>query len=364
MKKQLTINQASTLIFLCSIAMKISILPGYMSTTAKEDFWLVTLLMFITEILTLLIIWNIAKRNPEKTFFELIGENFNIPIKKIVEIMLLIFILLKTLLSIYQTKIFIRNTIYEEFNEWIFLLTFVVFLIFVANNSYTSLGRTSEIVVYSAFVAIIISLMLSVLEIDISNILPLFPNGIFPLVDSFGKSSMWFGDYLLLLVFMGNIKFEKQSIKRFYVYYGIMILFVIIFFITFNCLYKNTTSIHQTAISDVSHFIPRFNDFRLDWISDILWIFVQVFTCGIWFSVSKNLFCHTFNIKKYDYLVPIGFSIIVILVMNLLQIQINNYVNFLGTYCFWITSILSQLPFILFIVKKINKRRKKYENAT
>ena len=277
---------------------------------------------------------------------------------------MLIFILLKAILSIYQTKIFIRNTIYEEFNEWFFILTFVVFLIFMANKNYTTLGRVSEIIIYTLVVSAIISLMLSVLEIDLSNILPMFSNGIFPILDSFGKSSMWFGDYLLLLLFMGNIKFEKQSIKRFYWYYVGMIIFTIIFFITFNCLYKNTTSIHQTAISDVSHYIPRFNDFRLDWISDILWIFIQIFTCGIWFMVSKDLFCKTFNIKKYNEYVPIFFSLVIILIVNIFHIPINNYVNFLGDYCFWITSILSQIPFVLFVFQKINKRRKKYENAT
>ena len=78
MKKQLTINQVSALICLCSVAMKISILPGYMSTTAKNDFWIVTIGMFIMEILSLLMIWSIAKKNPDKTFFELISVDFYI----------------------------------------------------------------------------------------------------------------------------------------------------------------------------------------------------------------------------------------------------------------------------------------------
>lgn len=363
MKKELTSNQVASLICLCSISIKISMLPGYMSSIAGGDFWLVTIGMFLAELISFFIILEVAKKIPNKTFFQIVGENFNLPIRKIVEVIFLIFFIFKTVLSIYETNIFIKTTIYETFNEWIFLLTFMVFLIYMSSKDHKILGRASELVIYIAISGAVISLMLSVLEIDLSNVLPLFSNGVKPLLDCAGKTSFWFNDYLIFLMLMGNIKFEKNSIKRIVVSYSLTAMFITLFFITFYCLFKNTTTIHNTAISYVSHYIPRFNGFRLDWLSDILWIFVQVFTTGIWFYFTKVSFCNLFKVKPKNNMMPIAFALILIFIIDILQIPSNKYVMFLGNYCWWIMLIMSQLPLLMFICFKFGKRRKYYENA-
>lgn len=363
MKKQLTANQVSNMVLLCSIGLKIAILPGYMSSIANKDFWLVTIVMTIFELLSYIAILEVAKKIPNKTFFQVLEDNFNFPVRKIVEALFFIFFILKTILNIYECENFIKETIYEDFNEWIFLPVFLLFIIYVANKDFNVLGRSSELVVYLAYAAMIISLMLSIIDIDISNILPIMPNGILPLFKCSAKSSFWFGDYLIFLLLMGNIKYEKGSSRKIIGGYVITISFIVLYFITFNCLFNNTTPIRNTAISDVSHYIPHLNDFRLDWLSDILWVFVELFTSAIWFFMAKITFCNLFGIDNKNKIVSFSFAGVIIFLLNVLQLPVNKYVTFLGTYCVWITGVMSLTPLFIIYCYKIGKRRKYYENA-
>ena len=371
--KKITANQTLTLICLCSISVKIASLPGYMSTIAKGDFWLVALGIFISEIISLWIILDISSKVRDKTFFDLIKENISSKLSKLIEILFSIFFIVKTLICIYETEIFIKNTIYEDFNEWIFLFVFLLFLIYVSKKNYMVLGRVGELIIWVAIAGGVISLMLSVLEIDISNILPIIlKNDITTLLNCAGKSSFWFGDYLIFFILMGNIKFDEdtsKNIKRILIGYSVMALFIILLFIVFECLFKNVTTIYETAISGVSHYIPRFNDFRIDWLSDIMWVIVQIYSSAVWFFLSKITLNNLFNINNSknnikDIYIPIIFSISIIIVFNIVKVPLNIFENFIGNNFWWVTLILSQMPLLTFICYKIYKRRNmKNENA-
>ena len=363
MEKQLTSNQISRIVIITSLGLKISVLPAFMASVAGNDFWITAAGVFIMEIFTFLFVLKIAEKVPGKTFFKIIEENLGKWVMKIIQIIFVLFFLFKTVLSIYESGLFVKYAIYEDFNEIIFLFIFSLFLLFFVRSNLRTIGRAAEIMIFIAVSASIISLMVSVLEIDPTEILPVMTKGVKPLISCAGKSSFWFGDYLIFLLMMGNVKFEKNSVRRTVVSYVMMSVILVLFFITFACLFKNTMNVHMTAVSDVSHYIPRFSDFRMDWVSDILWIFVCFFSSGVWFFCFKWSFDELFDIKSNSLIVPVVFCICVIVFIYFLKIPVTRYVEFLSDYGWVIAAIMSQLPVMFFVCFKIGKRRKYYANV-
>ena len=360
MEKQLSSNQISRIICIASLGLKISVLPAFMSSIAQNDFWITAIVVFVMEIFTFLFILKKTEKFPGKTFFDIIQENLGKVISKIVMVIFVLFFLFKAVLSVYVSGLFIKYTVYEDFNEFIFLFIFLLYLIYFVRSDLRVIGRASELIIYVAVVASIISLMLSVVEIDINNIFPVLTNGLSPVLECMSKSSFWFGDYLIFLFMMGNFSFEKNSVRKVIISYIMMAVILVIFFITFHCLFKNTSAVHMTAVSDVSHYIPRFSDFRLDWVSDILWIFVCFFASGIWLFCFKWSFDKLFNIKKYTLTTPIVFCICMFILVYFLKIPVTRYVEFLSKYGWYIAVITSQLPIMFLVCFKIGKRKNYY----
>ena len=362
MNKTITANQTLCMILLSSLSMKISILPAIMSTCVGSDIWLILIGISVIEFVSFFCIIKVAEKNPDKTFFQILGQT-NKTLMKFIEILFISFFIFKTILSVYETKIFIKTTIYEEFNDWIFIVTFLGYLFYISTKDSNILGRMGEIVIYSALIGCFISLMLSILEIDITAILPIFKNELSSYVYCIKNRSFWFGDYLIFLFLMGSIKFEDSSTKRIMISYILMSIFLILFFLTFVCLFENTTSIHLVAISDVGHYFPRFNDFRLDWVSDIAWIIVDLYATGVYFYISKVLICDFIKVKNKNILVPIVLCFLIFTILNVFQIPLNKYINFIDDYLFWLPIIIFQLPIIIIICNIILRRRKRYEYA-
>ena len=363
MKKELTMHQAIIIICLCSVTLKITILPAYMSTFCGGNFWIVTLMIFISETISLALIVDMAKRCPDKTFFEILESGFGKWIKTAIGIIFLVFFIFKMILVIYETEIFIKSSIYENFNEWLFFLAFLLFVVYVASKSFSTLGRVSELMMYLVIGGAVISLMLSVIEVNFSDILPITDISLKSMLDCGGKASFWFGDYLIFLMMTGNIKYEDKPVSKFVKGYMFVGVFVVALYIIFNCLFKNVTTIHQTAISDVSHYMPRFNDFRLDWVGDIMWIFCQMFSACIWVCVTRLAVLKTVKIKNKNLFILFIFMILVLFIIDVFHIAVYDYINFIATYFWWIPILVTQTPLLMFLGLKKRRKEKNEPDA-
>lgn len=368
MKKELSVNQVIVILCLSLISLKVIILPSLLAEVSQQDLWITASVIFLTEIVTLYFLIQMGKKYPDKTFFEIIQSAFGKPISIVCAIVVLIYYFFKTLLAIYDTQTFINVTLYHSEDWLIFIIPLVLLMVYVASKSFMTIGRVAEIMVYIVFFGGIVSFLISLFEVDFTNIMPVLSQGINPIFNGVMKCNFWFGDYFIFILMMGRIKNDKKMTLRIVLWYAITCIFLVLFLICFYCLFERASTLHKIAVSDLGHFVPQFNQFRLDWIADIVWGTSEIFQCTIGMFLIKTCFNVIFptknNAKYIDkssvFLVILGGLFIYLAKIS--SISMNSLINFIQTYCGILTGIMNILPTLLFIAILILKKKNKKKN--
>lgn len=368
MKKILTSRQTAMLLFISVISLKFLVFPALISNYSKRDSYVVVFLFLSLELLVMFLVLLFIKKYPNLTFKEVLTNTFGEIFAKAVYFILFAYFLMKTLFLIKETHNYFLEAIFDELPWWYFIIPLLIFLSYIMSKSLNSLARSVELLFWFIVVSIGVSVVAPLYSIDLLNIFPIFENGFSPIVTAMFYSVFSFGDYLLLILFMGRIKFEKGTIKKIMLYMTFCLLFITAFYIVFVALFNNSGINHILAISDISvRSGYPYSQEKLDWLAILIWTITLLFQLGVYSMVTKNCFNEVIKTKKP--FVPIAvisislFVLSMILYLNLeLMLKVTTSIPFL------IFSIVVQagIPLLLllcFIILKCKKfDEKEYTN--
>ena len=177
-EKQLSTKQFVFLIFLSSIAIKMFLLPALiLRTFGKNGIW--TIAFFIVlEIMNLILLLVVCRRNPDKTFFQIITDAFGKIVSKIIVAVLFVFTFVKTVIVVSEIKVFFVAVMYRDINWMVMAIPLIALVTAFAYRPLRALGRVSEILTPVVLVSTLILCSLLIPEFDIDGLLPLFDGGI------------------------------------------------------------------------------------------------------------------------------------------------------------------------------------------
>lgn len=367
MKKELTVSQAIIMVSLSVLSLKFILLPSLLATTAKQDLWITALVIFVSELVTYYFLLQMWQKNPDKTFFQVIEEGMGKAVKNICAIIAMVYYMGKTLLAVFETQSFVDNALYQNYNWLSYIIPLALFMVYMASKDFKIFGRMVQALLFVFILGCVTSIVLPIFEVDFSNILPILSNGISPIYKCVLKYNFWFGEFLVFIMMMGRIKLEKHMTSKFLISYAVTGIFVIIFLITYYSLFKTTAGLHRIAISDMGHFLPQYNHFRVDWISDVIWTTAEIFQSAVGLYLIKLTFTEIFPDKsprtlfRASNIFIIAVSIVLIIVSNLKVLSLNSLIRFIETYFGYLSLAMNLLPTLLFIALQIIKLKKKYE---
>ena len=212
--RQISSTQFALLVFVCGMAIKMFMLPALMLKVSGRDSIVVMAFYLVIELVNVVFLTLTLKRNPDKTFYEILSSALGKIVAKIIVTYFTLFLLLKLLLMLSELKVFFSSSVYERISWDIMIIPILVLCVGFSTKPLTSLGRVAEL--FSPLILIstvILSLLLSA-KVPIQNIFPLFDNGIKSVVDGALTFPVWFGDVSLLLVCLGNVKLSKKIVLK------------------------------------------------------------------------------------------------------------------------------------------------------
>lgn len=328
MEKTISTNQASLMICIFTIALKVSALPAIMFSFAGNDSYISCLLAIIFDFIGTVIIVNIMEKHPNETFFSITKETLGKTFAIVIQVILLIYFIIRTILVLQELHDYFIATLFEELNPIYFLIILGLIMLYSTGKNFRTIGRLIELIFWPVAIAIAFTLIFPIKDLQIIKLLPVFEEGFVPIYKGLARTTFAFGDYMILLIIMGKISFEKKSKKKILIYTAGALTFILTFFIIFVGCFGDFALSQTLALSELPlHNTTPATIGKLEWLTISIWTIILLVNAILLSIASRSIFDNIFqsNGKKYGSYV---ITSIIMLTVTLTYLQLEGIVEF------------------------------------
>ena len=349
--KLLTTNQVCAIIILVTIGNKLLSLPGLMYGTLNTDALWIVLLNFIGAFFIFYMFAYICKKYPNVTFKQFITKHLGNVGYVMILVLFTLYYLIKLVLTLNEGEVFLSETIYVGFSSALYIIPMSLVAGFFVYKGVKVIARTNEMMVKLIVIGLIITIGLSLPNVKLDTLLPLFVHSADEMLYAYNHTSIWFGSYFMLFIFMGKIELSKNFVSKVLKSYLLTAFLIFLFFVTFYSVFGPSSIVHQFAVNDVVTLTPQLSSLiKIDWftvffysIALILNSIIQLYF--IFYSVGE-----IFKVKNSKSAVTIYISLFTLAYL-LLPYNTKQIVQFvcdtIGIYASLLNLIV---PLIIFIV--------------
>lgn len=328
MEKTISTNQASLIMCIFTIALKVSALPAIMFSFAGNDSYISCLIAIIFDFIGTVIIVNIMEKHPDETFFSITKETMGKTVAIITQVILLIYFIIRTILVLQELHDYFIATLFEELNPIYFLIILGLIMLYSTRKSFRTIGRLIELIFWPVAIAIAFTLVFPIKDLQIVKLLPVFEEGFFPIYRGLSRTTFAFGDYMILLIIMGKIKFEKKSKKKILIYMAGALSFIFNFFVIFVGCFGDFALNQTLALSELPlHNTTPATIGKLEWLTISIWTIILLVNAILLSIASVSVFDNIFgtNDRKWGSIVV---TCIIMVAVTLTYLQLEGIVEF------------------------------------
>ncbi len=316
--KEITANQFYIIAIFVTISNKfLTLQPVVFEEAGKDAFWSV-LFGVLIDFLILSLVFCLIKKNENQTFFDLLKSLFGKIVSKILLCVFAVFLFLKLVFLSEETYSFFMRFLYDD----LMLVFYIVPLVFVTSyfaiKGIKTIARTMEIFALIILIGIVVCSITATTDFSLDYLAPVFEDGIMPSLNGLVPQLFYGGNGLVLLFFMGKIKFEKHFCLKFFSATAVMNVLVVLFSLVFFVAYENSAKYVEFSLAH----LPQFNAFvsdigRFNWLSVAVSTIAMLLTSSTFFFCIALVFRWVFNLKRS--LVPVGITHLAVLVVAYLS---------------------------------------------
>ena len=207
--KTVSSKQFYLLIFFVTIISKLIYLPSVITSLSGKDAYFVLIFWFIFDGLFLFLVLHNFKVY-KTSFFNLLKQRLNPFIYKLLLVIFTFYFFLKLLLFVLEVTSVFRTSFYASFINYEFYILLSFFVLYGFSLSFRTILRTLELLKVVFLLGLIFILIVAFMNSNFIHLLPVFENGIFPLTNAIKNSAIWFGDFMLLFLFLGKVELKQK----------------------------------------------------------------------------------------------------------------------------------------------------------
>ncbi len=360
MQKTVTTRQLIFILVISVLTLKVLFLPNVLATNIGRDGYIFLFFMLFMDFLVLLMLLYLMNKYKDKTFYEMLESMVGKIGAKIIMFLLFLYFLTRCWTRFQTSFIYLNENLYTSFDWYIFAFPILIVVVFCVMQGIKAFARLSEFFVPVIIFGFLVAFIVGVVRADFTNALPFLENGLNFMLSSH-KYSLWFGDYLILILFFGRVKMDKKFNLKVILSMLSLILIIATFYAVFYFTYNYNTVCHINAISDIMQFLPSVSD-----IGSFDWILILIWDIALFLDLTLNTFAAVFAFsqvftKKGSAIVATIILLVILLINYLLNFNVFMSMLIFRDYL-WYYNVLVQggIPLLLFIIG-LCKRRKKDE---
>ncbi|MBR4745537.1 MAG: GerAB/ArcD/ProY family transporter [Clostridia bacterium] len=365
--KTITNKQLCRMMCISIIALKFLYFPAIVSSYAKNDAYISVLIGLLFDFVFAVIVVCACAFFPGKSFKDILIKYFGKIVFYAIYGIIFVYFMLKTLLAVKEVHHYFLEFLFENFSWIWFAIPIVLLVAYVGAKGLRSVARTTEILFMLIVIGVILTVIIPIKDVNLEYLLPFMshPRGI---VEGIFRTTFVYGDWIILLMCMGDIKEDKSSHKKLLVIVAATYIFVVFFMIMYVGLFKNIGIYKPYAFSDMPLYtdLPN-NSARIDWFSSIIWTFALLLQICITTSISSSILKEMFKGIKP---VACGGICAIILLAGMIGFYMNlsKLIDVTTSTTFCIATIVLHilLPTILLVImlcEQIKKYRGKIKHV-
>ncbi|MBR3863680.1 MAG: GerAB/ArcD/ProY family transporter [Clostridia bacterium] len=296
MKKQIKTGQICAIFIALLPLTKVVCAPSYFAKNCGEKLWQPLIILLLLDLLLLLTCYFIYKKHDNKSFYEILISVYGKPFANGIFILYAIFFFAKTVVPLFEQKIFIENTFYETLPQAPVFYPALIIIFYLALKGLKTFGRTCQIASFITAIGFLLIIFLGIPSADYESLLPLFAfsNKSAPICAL--TALTYFNDAICLLFFLGSFKAEKKSEFKIFLSYLIPFLCVILFYVTFYGIFDYVALSRKVAISEVGIFsVALINVGRFDHIALFLLALSSIIAVSLPITLSTHCLVQIFG---------------------------------------------------------------------
>ena len=324
MTKKITGIQCGLILCLTTISLKFLVFPSVFSNFAGKDLYWAVFIGLMLDLSFAIIMLYVIKQNPHLTFYELISRAFGKVFAKVLMFGLFMYFFFRGVLVVKEIHNYFNETLFENIKWIMFVVPLFALTMFMMFKDFRTFGRTVQFFMPLIVLALLFTILVPASEADFTNILPVFENGFKNTLNAVLRCSFTFGDYLVLFILMGKIKYTQTTNKKVLICLGITYLLVVLFYIVFASVFGDIGINHSLALSDLLLYTNIITETgTINWINIIVWLIILFLEIGLMFLSASKALTETFNFKNryITTIIILGllFAAIVSLYLNLIM---------------------------------------------
>lgn len=364
MEKSLTNNQSGLIVALFAVALKLSVMPAIFNDYAANNSYISCLISLAIDFLLCFIIISIMKKVPNKTFYELIKDTFSKPVAIILNGILMVYFILKSLIALLELHDYYIASLFEELNPIFFSIAFLTLLLWLFGKSFRNLGRSLQLLFWPMAIGLLFTLIFPASDIQITNLLPLFQNGTYQIFKGTFHTAFAFDDYVILLMIMGHIDFNKKTKKTLLLYLFTILNFVFNFYVVFVGSFGDIAVNQSLALNE----LPLHNPFptslgRLEWLTIIIWTAILLLQSAVLGKCACKCFDNMFNTHDKK-LSPFVITSLIAIGMILTYLKLYDAIQFVTSVPFVVILLTFHAVVIILLTISTIIHRKKMKGET
>lgn len=297
--QRITSNQYIIIAAFCILTSKIMTMPTIIYSFAGKDAIFSIVLNMLVDLTIVILITGLIQKYPNTTFLDLLTKKFTRFGAVVLSTLLVVFILFKGVFLLQETLSFFTLALYEKMNLWLLLIPAIMTILYISYKGLNALGRSIDIYWIFVFATIIIILIISITQADFSANLPYFENGFLPVLKGSAHSSLYVGNGLVLLFFMGKVEHKPRTFKFTVIFSIVVTLFIILDDLIFYCLFTDFVPYCTFALSNLSQYSPFVTDLgHIGWLSIVESTINLIFISSICCYCVRQYLQFTFKISK------------------------------------------------------------------
>lgn len=323
MEKKISTNQASLLFVIFTIGLKLSVLPAIMNDFAASSSYISCLIALVLDLMGTLLVISIISKIPSMSFFELIETTLNKVVAIITYIFLFMYFFVKMTIALTEIHDYYTSSLFEDLNPYFAVIVLFFLILYMLLKNFRTLGRLLEVFFWPMVIGIAFTLIFPFSDIELSNLLPLFESGAYPVFNAVFRTSLAFGDFMLLLILMGKISYREGSKKKLILYAISAMWYIFNFYMVFVGAFGETTINQTLALGELPMHNPHPATInRLEWLTVIIWTAIMFINAGILGKCCTDCFKKIF--RHNDNKVPsIVISTMIVAIQIISMFRVN-----------------------------------------
>lgn len=363
MKKSLKAWQIAFFFIAFMPVTKIFVMPSIASRASNEDMWISILFNMLFDLLTIAVLL-FSTRLTNLNYFSMLERSFGKVLTKIILVFYVLTFMLKSIAPFQEQKDYVLYTLYIANSDAMFYIAVFIIPFYLAIKNLNTIGRCANLMFVFTILSFMLILFLSVLNVDLSKLLPIGANGMPNILRGSYLTSNWFGDSAYFLFLLGEYKRKKKSSLIIILGYVISMALVLIFSIIFWCSFTSIASKQRFALTELFKYVTIINNIsRFDFLAIFFILFVDIVAISLPIYFSTHILAHVFNTDKKWIFALVLTAIIFIVIMFLPRFfySIELFVSSYGGIIFILFSNL--LPILTAVICAFKEKKNEIQNA-